>query len=67
MNATSAPDAWAITKGSSQIKIALIETDGVELTHSDLQSKIAGGDNNPASILGGHGTWVAGFAGGSYQ
>ncbi|MDQ7817818.1 MAG: S8/S53 family peptidase [Melioribacteraceae bacterium] len=63
LNTISAPEAWGITKGGTDIKIALIETSGVELTHSDLQSKIAGGDNNPAGILAGHGTNVAGFAG----
>ncbi len=63
LNTISAPNAWGITKGSPDIKIALIEKSGVELTHSDLQSKIAGGDNNPAGIIGPHGTNVAGFAG----
>jgi subtilisin family serine protease len=63
LNTISAPNAWAITKGSSAIKIALIEDSGVELTHDDLQSKIAGGDSNPAGVTGPHGTWVAGFAG----
>ena len=63
LNTISAPEAWGISKGNADIKIALIETKGVELTHSDLQSKIAGGDNNPAGIIGGHGTRVAGFAG----
>ena len=63
LNTINAPNAWGITKGSPDIKIALIETSGVELTHSDLQSKITGGDNNPAGILNGHGTMVAGFAG----
>jgi len=63
LNTISAPNAWAITKGNSSIKIALIEASGAELTHDDLQSKIAGGDNNPAGVIGPHGTWVAGFAG----
>ncbi|OGU37510.1 MAG: hypothetical protein A2058_11095 [Ignavibacteria bacterium GWA2_36_19] len=63
LNAISAPEAWEITKGGSEVKIALIDWEGVELTHSDLHSKIVGGDNNPAGILGGHGTRVAGLAG----
>jgi hypothetical protein len=63
LNTISAPEAWGITKGSNDVKIGLIETSGVELTHSDLQSKIAGGDNNPYGIIGPHGTWVAGFSG----
>lgn len=63
LNAISAPEAWGILKGSTEIKVALIESSGVELTHSDLQSKIVGGDNNPAGVIDGHGTRVAGFAG----
>ncbi|MEW6195693.1 MAG: S8 family serine peptidase [Bacteroidota bacterium] len=63
LNAIKAPEAWGITKGSSDIKIALIEKSGVEFSHSDLRNKIVGGDNNPGGIGGGHGTWVAGFAG----
>ncbi len=63
LNAIKAPEAWGITKGSTSVKIALIKTEGVELSHSDLQSKIIGGDNNPGGIDGGHGTRVAGFAG----
>jgi hypothetical protein len=63
LNTINAPNAWGITQGSLDIKIALIETSGVELTHSDLQAKIIGGDNNPAGILDGHGTSVSGFAG----
>jgi thermitase len=58
-----APNAWGITKGDPNIKIALIDIEGVELTHSDLSSKIAGGDNNPGGVTKVHGTSVAGFAG----
>lgn len=63
LDTINAPNAWGITKGKADIKVGLIETSGVELTHTDLQSKIAGGDNNPAGLGGRHGTWVAGFAG----
>lgn len=63
LNTIKAPEAWSITKGNSDTKIALIEAGGVELSHFDLQSKIVGGDNNPGGITSRHGTWVAGFAG----
>ncbi|NIW43056.1 MAG: S8 family serine peptidase, partial [candidate division Zixibacteria bacterium] len=63
LDAIQAPLAWEITKGSSTIRIALIEASGVELDHEDLMVKIAGGDNNPSGILSAHGTAVAGFAG----
>ena len=63
LNTIIAPEAWGISKGNADVKIALIETGGIELSHSDLQSKIAGGDNNPVGIIDGHGTRVAGFAG----
>ncbi|MDO8549098.1 MAG: S8 family serine peptidase [Ignavibacteria bacterium] len=62
LNTIQAPGAWGITKGSSNIKIALIEN-GVELTHTDLQSKIVGGDGNPNGVQTPHGTNVAGIAG----
>ncbi len=63
LNTIQSPGAWGISKGNSNIKIALIESGGVELTHIDLQSKIVGGDNNPGGILDGHGTRVTGIAG----
>jgi subtilisin family serine protease len=57
-----APSAWQITKGNSQIKIAIIEANGVpEQTHDDLENKIlSGGDTSPEND---HATLVAGFAG----
>jgi Subtilase family len=63
LDAINAPQAWGITKGSNSVKIALIEDQGVELNHPDLQLKIVGGDNNPGGIRGSHGTNVAGIAG----
>jgi hypothetical protein len=63
LDSIQAPGAWSITKGNLEIKIALIEGGGVELTHTDLQSKIVGGDGNPGGIQTPHGTNVAGIAG----
>lgn len=63
LNTIQASDAWGITKGNSNIKIALIESGGTELTHSDLQAKVVGGDGSPGGVQTPHGTNVAGIAG----
>jgi hypothetical protein len=61
LDAIHSSQAWGITKGNPDIKIAIIDADGVEQTHEDLQSKIVGGDGLGA--IGPHGTTVSGFAG----
>lgn len=63
-----APAAWDITRGSSSIVIAIIDT-GVDKAHSDLKNKlVAGYDfvNNDADPNDdhGHGTHCAGIAAG---
>jgi thermitase len=64
--AVSAPAAWGVTLGSSSIVIAIVDT-GVDDSHPDLASKIAG----EYSFVGttkdgfGHGTHVAGIAAGA--
>lgn len=62
-----AVDAWNITKGSSCIKIAVLD-EGVDLTHPDLQSNLlsgydetGNGSNGGPSGNDAHGTNVAGI------
>lgn len=58
LSAVSAPQAWDLTTGGTNIKIALVD-EGVNQNHQDLLGKFAGGTGGS----GEHGTWVAGVAG----
>jgi subtilisin family serine protease len=62
----SAPAAWSLSTGSSDVIIAIIDT-GVDSTHPDLSGKIAPGwnffdNNSDTRDVVGHGTAVAGAA-----
>jgi thermitase len=59
-----APEAWAVTTGSSSINIAILDT-GVDLDHPDLANKLISNINFSSSAtvddVYGHGTHVAGI------
>ena len=66
LNKVQAPQAWDVTQGSRDIRIAILDT-GIDLKHSDLSSKIVSSVNftdSPTAWANGqtHGTHVAGIA-----
>ena len=59
--------AWDLTRGSSSVVIAVLDT-GVDLSQPDLQGKLVAGFNVVSGTSdpfddNGHGTWTAGVAG----
>jgi thermitase len=65
MTKIQAPNAWSVTTGSSDVKIAILDT-GIDQDHPDLASKIVANKNFTTSStvddLYGHGTHCAGIA-----
>ena len=70
----SLPNAWNITKGSSAVRVGILDS-GIQYDHPDLMNRIASGNvhrdfvsgastpiTNPTDPLG-HGTYVAGIVG----
>ena len=71
LNAVQAKEGWQITKGSRQVKVAVVD-DGIDRTHTIFKDRIRDPYNvfrqtNQLSKGVGHGTMVAGLAVGSLE
>lgn len=71
LEAVHAPQAWNITKGSNDVKVAIID-DGIQADHPMFKGRIVDAYNvytqdNKLSVGDGHGTHTAGLAVGSLE
>jgi len=57
LDTLQAEDAWAFTIGDTSVKVAIMETNGVNINHEDLHAKFVGGDTTTGD--GSHGRMVA--------
>ncbi|MDW7680757.1 MAG: S8 family serine peptidase [bacterium] len=63
LNKVQAQNAWNISLGSNEVKLAVIDQSGVKSSHVDLSSKYVGGDGDTSyDLQSSHGTKVAGVA-----
>ena len=63
LNKVQAQNAWNISLGSNDVKLAVIDQSGVKSSHVDLSSKYVGGDCDTSyDLQSSHGTKVAGVA-----
>ncbi|MBD5340873.1 MAG: S8 family serine peptidase [Bacteroides sp.] len=71
LNAVKAREGWQITKGSSNVTVAIVD-DGIDASHPMFDGRIVNAynvytQNNKLSNGGGHGTHTAGLAVGSLE
>lgn len=63
-NGINAEATWDITRGSANVKVGIMESQGIDMNHEDLQGRVFEGNYvTPAESNPSHGTHVAGIIG----